>query len=126
MTMMPKTDSFGQNYFPDGEARQAFYNPVDRGFEREVRKRLDYWSYAESVQPLRTKSGFLSRYKRRLRSAIAGCALGAFDRKGSRVRPGCIRPNRSNRQLGSNHLRQLCRRGFREYRWSIVPITIKP
>ncbi|MEC7538875.1 MAG: replication-associated recombination protein A, partial [Pseudomonadota bacterium] len=34
----------GQNYFPDGEARQAFYNPVDRGFEREVRKRLDYWA----------------------------------------------------------------------------------
>ncbi|MEC7397080.1 MAG: replication-associated recombination protein A, partial [Pseudomonadota bacterium] len=34
----------GQNYFPDGEARQAFYKPVDRGFEREVRKRLDYWA----------------------------------------------------------------------------------
>ncbi|MBG04357.1 MAG: AAA family ATPase [Rhodospirillaceae bacterium] len=34
----------GQNYFPDGEARQAFYSPVDRGFEREVRKRLDYWA----------------------------------------------------------------------------------
>jgi putative ATPase len=24
--------------------RQEFYNPVDRGFEREIRKRLDYWS----------------------------------------------------------------------------------
>jgi putative ATPase len=24
-------------------ARRAFYNPVDRGFEREIRKRLDYW-----------------------------------------------------------------------------------
>ena len=34
----------GQNYFPDGEPRQVFYNPVDRGFEREVHKRLDYWA----------------------------------------------------------------------------------
>jgi putative ATPase len=33
----------GQNYFPDGMARQAFYQPVERGFEREIRKRLDYW-----------------------------------------------------------------------------------
>ena len=34
----------GQNYFPDGMARQAFYNPAERGFEREIRKRLDYWA----------------------------------------------------------------------------------
>lgn len=33
----------GQNYFPDGMQRQAFYRPVERGFEREIRKRLDYW-----------------------------------------------------------------------------------
>lgn len=33
----------GQNYFPDGMARREFYQPVDRGFEREIRKRLDYW-----------------------------------------------------------------------------------
>jgi putative ATPase len=33
----------GQNYFPDGMARQEFYRPVERGFEREIRKRLDYW-----------------------------------------------------------------------------------
>jgi putative ATPase len=25
-------------------ARRSFYQPVDRGFEREIRKRLDYWS----------------------------------------------------------------------------------
>jgi putative ATPase len=24
-------------------APQAFYQPVERGFEREVKKRLDYW-----------------------------------------------------------------------------------
>ena len=34
----------GQNYFPDGMARQEFYVPVERGFEREVKKRLDYWA----------------------------------------------------------------------------------
>lgn len=33
----------GQNYFPDGMARREFYQPVERGFEREIRKRLDYW-----------------------------------------------------------------------------------
>ncbi|MEJ8574729.1 replication-associated recombination protein A [Microbaculum marinum] len=38
-------DAFsGQNYFPDGMQRQTFYDPPDRGFEREIRKRLDYWS----------------------------------------------------------------------------------
>ncbi|MDD3288805.1 MAG: replication-associated recombination protein A [Alphaproteobacteria bacterium] len=34
----------GQNYFPDDMARKAFYRPVERGFEREVKKRLDYWA----------------------------------------------------------------------------------
>ncbi|MDR6287781.1 putative ATPase [Inquilinus ginsengisoli] len=33
----------GQNYFPPDMARQEFYRPVERGFEREIRKRLDYW-----------------------------------------------------------------------------------
>ena len=38
-------DSFsGQNYFPDGMARQTYYNPAERGYEREIRKRLDYWA----------------------------------------------------------------------------------
>ena len=34
----------GQNYFPDGMDRRVFYEPVDRGFEREIKKRLDYWA----------------------------------------------------------------------------------
>jgi putative ATPase len=34
----------GQDYFPEGLDRTTFYRPVDRGFEREVRKRLDYWA----------------------------------------------------------------------------------
>jgi putative ATPase len=33
----------GQNYFPDGVPRRNFYRPGERGFEREIRKRLDYW-----------------------------------------------------------------------------------
>jgi putative ATPase len=33
----------GQNYFPEGTARRNFYRPSERGFEREVKKRLDYW-----------------------------------------------------------------------------------
>src|SRR5215211_5216245 len=34
----------GQDYFPDALGRQTFYDPPDRGFEREIRKRLDYWA----------------------------------------------------------------------------------
>jgi putative ATPase len=34
----------GQNYFPDEMPREKFYNPRDRGFEREIAKRLDYWA----------------------------------------------------------------------------------
>jgi len=38
-------DAFsGQDYFPERMGRQTFYDPVDRGFEREIRKRLDYWA----------------------------------------------------------------------------------
>ncbi len=38
-------DAFsGQNYFPDGMARESFYRPRDRGFEREIGKRLAYWA----------------------------------------------------------------------------------
>ncbi|MEL6587637.1 MAG: replication-associated recombination protein A, partial [Pseudomonadota bacterium] len=33
----------GQNYFPDGMERPQFYDPPERGFERELRKRVDYF-----------------------------------------------------------------------------------
>lgn len=33
----------GQNYFPDHMPRTKFYDPPERGFEREIRKRIDYW-----------------------------------------------------------------------------------
>ena len=38
----------GQDYFPEEMGRKSFYKPVDRGFEREVRKRLAYWSRLRS------------------------------------------------------------------------------
>jgi len=38
-------DAFsGQDYFPEAMGRKTFYDPPDRGFEREIRKRLDYWA----------------------------------------------------------------------------------
>ena len=38
-------DAFsGQDYFPEALGRQTFYNPPERGFEREIRKRLEYWA----------------------------------------------------------------------------------
>jgi putative ATPase len=33
----------GQNYFPDTMPRQDYYRPVERGFERDIKKRLEYW-----------------------------------------------------------------------------------
>jgi len=41
----------GQEYFPDeltGPARPQFYRPNERGFERDVRKRLDFWDKARA------------------------------------------------------------------------------
>jgi putative ATPase len=38
-------DAFsGQEYFPEAIGRRTFYDPPERGFEREIRKRLDYWA----------------------------------------------------------------------------------
>jgi putative ATPase len=34
----------GQDYFPEALGRQKFYDPPERGFEREIRKRLEYWA----------------------------------------------------------------------------------
>ena len=34
----------GQNYFPEGMARRQLYRPFERGFERDVLKRLEYWA----------------------------------------------------------------------------------
>jgi putative ATPase len=38
-------DAFsGQDYFPEKMGRRTFYDPPDRGFEREIRKRLEFWA----------------------------------------------------------------------------------
>lgn len=38
-------DAFsGQDYFPEKMGRKTFYDPPDRGFERDIRKRLDWWA----------------------------------------------------------------------------------
>ncbi|PTV95708.1 recombination protein MgsA [Rhodobacter aestuarii] len=34
----------GQHYFPDGMKRPVFYSPVERGFERELKKRVDWFA----------------------------------------------------------------------------------
>ena len=34
----------GKDYFPDDMPRVQFNDPPERGFEREIRKRLEYWS----------------------------------------------------------------------------------
>ncbi|QFT71741.1 Replication-associated recombination protein A [Ruegeria sp. THAF33] len=34
----------GQNYFPETMKRPVLYQPVERGFERELKKRLDYFA----------------------------------------------------------------------------------
>ena len=38
-------DAFsGQDYFPEKMGRKTFYDPPERGFERDIRKRLDWWA----------------------------------------------------------------------------------
>ena len=41
----------GQNYFPDSMSRARFYHPVDRGFERDIAKRLAYWDKLRTSKP---------------------------------------------------------------------------
>ena len=44
-------DAFsGQDHFPEGLARRAFYRPSDRGFEREVARRLAHWASVREGQ----------------------------------------------------------------------------
>ena len=33
----------GQNYFPDGMSRREYYKPNERGFERDIKRRIEYW-----------------------------------------------------------------------------------
>lgn len=40
----------GDNYFPETMERVAFYHPVERGFEREMKKRLDFFAHSRLRQ----------------------------------------------------------------------------
>ncbi|ARO15524.1 Recombination protein MgsA [Ketogulonicigenium robustum] len=48
-------DAFsGQNYFPDGMKRGVYYLPVDRGFERDLKKRVDFFAGLRAKRQART------------------------------------------------------------------------
>ncbi len=46
----------GQNYFPDTMKRRQFYKPVERGFERDIQKRLEYWQRLREKRAAEDKS----------------------------------------------------------------------
>ena len=44
-----EVDAFsGQNYFPESMQRETYYHPPERGFERDIAKRLAYWAKLRS------------------------------------------------------------------------------
>ena len=45
----------GQNYFPDDMKREKFYYPVDRGFEREIKKRIEYFDKLRAEKQAKMK-----------------------------------------------------------------------
>lgn len=47
----------GQDYFPEGMGRQRFYDPPERGFEREIRRRLEYWDRLRARRPASAMEG---------------------------------------------------------------------
>ena len=73
-------DAFsGQDYFPEALGRQKFYDPPERGFEREIRKRLEYWA------KLRRVSGRLIAYDRAAWSDHHEQAVGRSHQAGERT-----------------------------------------
>lgn len=46
----------GANYFPDGVRRVKLYHPVDRGFEREIKKRVEYFDKLRAEKQARKKA----------------------------------------------------------------------
>ena len=62
----------GQNYFPDGMEREQFYQPGERGFEREIGKRLEYWEKLRGEALIRHRP-----YVRRMMLVIASPRLAA-------------------------------------------------
>jgi len=59
-----EADAFsGQNYFPDyfpeKMARETYYQPPDRGFERELKKRIEWWNRLRSDRTEKNDSACL-------------------------------------------------------------------
>lgn len=52
-TYDPETEEgfSGDNYWPDEMVPQIYYEPVERGFEREIAKRLEYWDKLRRERP---------------------------------------------------------------------------
>ena len=66
-------DAFsGQDYFPEALGRQTFYDPPDRGFEREIRKRLDYWA---KLRKERERGARMSSFENYLKQTIRAVAV---------------------------------------------------
>ena len=56
-TTTSRTPFPARTTFPTQMGRQQFYDPPERGFEREIRKRLDYWDrLREAARRLRAAS----------------------------------------------------------------------
>ena len=64
----------GQNYFPDGMERPAFYTPRDRGFERELGRRLDHWAALRAGAVTMSVDQRRSPTTRPTSGSTAGCA----------------------------------------------------
>lgn len=45
----------GQNYFPDGMSRLKLYYPVERGFEREIKRRIEYFDKLRAEKQAKMK-----------------------------------------------------------------------
>ena len=70
--------SRAQDYWPDALGRQRFYAPIERGFEREVRKRLEWGGAAARAQRggcdriIEAATGFRKRSCPQTKQGVAG------------------------------------------------------
>ena len=119
----------GQNYFPDGVARRNFYRPGERGFEREIKKRLEYWDKLRerAAASSRNDRGRRNRDGRRPRTARCGSTAGSSGTIPASATAGsksCCAPGRSGSTAsapgpatGSRRARRsACRRSTRRRR----------
>ena len=64
----------GQNYFPDDMAREQFYAPDGRGFEAEIKTRLEHWAKLRAKRGGRVGSGQAEAQTQRHGRSCARCA----------------------------------------------------